>query len=84
AEASAFLHSLPLADTVLGLAPEVVMALAELGVRSVGAFKGLPPAGVGLRFGAEVLALWRRIEATAEPPLRPWRWAEGMERRWSS
>ncbi|MCB9593265.1 MAG: hypothetical protein H6719_11085 [Sandaracinaceae bacterium] len=54
----AHLDAAPLA--ALELPPRAIEGLASLGVRSVRALRALDPVDVGVRFGPEVAAAWRR------------------------
>jgi protein ImuB len=55
----------------LGLAPPLVETLRKLGVETLGAFIGLPPAGIVRRFGAEAGELHRLARGEGWEALTP-------------
>lgn len=70
--AGPFIAALPIDAPALGLPPPTIVQLRDLGVRTAGALARLPAAGVGLRFGAEGLAVWREVTGAHQRPLHPW------------
>jgi nucleotidyltransferase/DNA polymerase involved in DNA repair len=84
AEATAFLHALPLSEPGFALPVAVLDQLDELGLRTASALAALPRAGVALRFDAGVLALWDLLKGSAEPPLRAWARPEHLAARFQS
>jgi protein ImuB len=84
AEATAFLHALPLLEPGFALPVTVLDQLDELGLRTASALAALPRAGVALRFDAGVLALWDLLTGAPEPPLRAWTQPERLAARFGS